>query len=1018
MPSPLVQKLTGVRDLKRILETTVREIGDTFQAEACQVMLSNPLDPNVTSICEFKAAPDAPEGETTVTVPLVLQGRTFGSVSVSRDVQLSGDEVNSLRVLLGELGDIIRLAQINDIVQRDTFRETFLVEIGNVMAYSMGIGDALFLVVNILGKALQASRCLFICTDEQQAGWKCYEFWQQDKVASCQEYFWPATDSPLVAQVLLSRTPLKVFEGQENSYVTPVQEELQFVNVKSLLGVALRSEKGTHGCVILQQCDYRRAWTRGETDMVQNVADKVAEALLKLPAEKLAREPIMQLHQRIVTPRGEEEPGQSDVQLRRALKGALGQQAIPSARKTSAPKKPAPAAAQPPQPQLAQPAPVAPPPAPLPPVVAPPAVQPQLQNGQFAAPGQFGAPGQTNLSSTGNFETQPPGQFASGPGQIAADASNQFASGQFAPVSEGQVAPHAEAPGQVGDSVAPLSASPGMDSGVWGPSGALDLSESVQIPVHEPRMHLEVTATLPVADPASFAPVEDLPHPTIKPITRTGRTDTAILKPNVDGLEPRDRRASIEMSMQSAPPPNDDPYADLDFGDVPETAPPAVSPGTDMSPGIAAETSPGMPAHQGSGSLEQTAPGMAVEAPPEMTPEAALGMVAEAAQQAGAPPQAPQFSDTGAPVGAQPPLPGSAAAFGDLAQAIVQQSPGGVSNFVPPGALDSIPAPAAADGGGNGGWTNLDSIPTPAGTAAPAPAWGNLDEIPTPAGGLGGGGGGGGMGLKGSIFGKAKAAPGGSALMSSFRKSRGAEPAAATAAPQAPVAAAPAEPMTDEAAKAKIEKLMSSGSNETSDYIFATPGLDTRLLGRIDGWVTQIESKDRYKNGHARQVAMYAVAIAEELGIKDAELNTIRQAALVHDLGKLGIAQQILQKSDDSLEDDQFVQKMGHAVAGAQLLESFPDLGHLAPIVIAHHEEFDGEGFPQGLKGDEIPSAARIICVANSYHELVALKVYGGGMAPDDAQKQMIEGKNSQYDPVCVDALVAAIKAGKVPPAC
>ncbi|MBX9695709.1 MAG: GAF domain-containing protein, partial [Cyanobacteria bacterium] len=382
MASPLVQKLSGVRDLKRILETTVRELGETFRAEACQVMLSNPLDPNVTSICEYRAGPDVEDEPVRVTLPLVLQGRTFGSVSVSRENELSSDEVNTMRVLLGELGDIIRLAQINDIVQRDTFRETFLVEIGNVMAYSLGIGDALFMVVNILGRALLSSRCLFICTDDTQAGWKCYEFWQQDKVRSCQEYYWPSTDSSLVAQVLLARAPLCHYEGQENSYVSPVQEELQFIGVKSFLGVALRSGNGTtHGCVILQQCDYRRAWTRNEIDMVQNVADKVADALVKLPAEKLAREPIMQLHQRIVTPADSQE-GQTDVQLRRALKTALGQQAIPSARKTTQPALPpkpdlqaavaAAAAATPaPAPATAAPAAATPPPAPVQPVQAP-----------------------------------------------------------------------------------------------------------------------------------------------------------------------------------------------------------------------------------------------------------------------------------------------------------------------------------------------------------------------------------------------------------------------------------------------------------------------------------------------------------------------------------------------------------------------------------------------------------------------------------------------------------------------
>lgn len=997
-PSPLAQKLFGVRDLKRILETTVRELGDIFSADACQVMLSNPLDPNVTSICEYRSAPDAVEAEACVTVPLVLQGRTFGSVSVSRDTQLTPDELNALRVLLGELGDIIRLAQINDIVQRDTFRETFLVEIGNVMAYSMGIGDALFLVVNILGKALQASRCLFICTDEHQTGWKCYEFWQQDKVASCQEYYWPATDSPLVAQVLLSRTPLKVFEGRMNSYVSPVQEELQFINVKSLLGIPLRSEKGTHGCVILQQCDYRRAWTRSETDMVQNVADKVAEALLKLPAEKLAREPIMQLHQRIVTANPPEQ-STSDVQLRRALKGALGQQAIPSARKTS--QQAIPAAAKPAAPA---PTPAAPPPAapaaPSPLAVPDPAQQ--MQPPPALAPGQpASAPGQTS----GQFTPVAPDQQAppqAAPGQVA--AQGQFApdQAQFAP---GQAQPAAQAPldqsgvhgqvpvqpGQPAEHAPP--AVPGADStsGVWSsPAVAIDYTQPPEIPTPQaPSGSLDVTATMPVTPLESLAPEEPSgPSPTIKPITRTGRTDSALMKPGGDlSASGRQPRLSLDIDLNAIPNKAEDPYADLDFGDVPEpAAPPAVAESQQAAPEAQSQ-----PAAQA-----QPAASASDSAPPPVTTS-----LSDAITQA-ATAEPPTSGDNG-----QAPAP--AADVGRQAGASPAQD---IGSTAAPGAPGNQTAPAEP---ASGGWGNLDEIPTPksAGLAGATglgggggAAWGNLDAIPTPAsagGGLGG--------LKGSMLGKAKATSAASPMMSSFRKGRGVDaPPGAEAAP-----AAPAEPLDEEAAKKKLDQIMASSADETSDYIYQTPGLDDRLLGRIAGWVAQIEQKDRYKNGHARQVAQYAVAIAEELGMKPPEVATVRQAALVHDLGKLGIAQQILQKSDEALEDDQFVLKMGHAVAGAQLLESFPDLKHLAPIVIAHHEEYDGEGFPQGLKGDEIPVPARIICVANSYHELVAAKVYGAGMDADEAQKQMVEGAGSQFDPTLVEALIQAIKSGKVP---
>lgn len=831
MTSRLVQKLTGVRDLKTILETTVRELGDTFQADSCQVILSNPLDPNVTSICEYQADKDDKTLDSPkVTVPLVLQGRTFGSVSMAREQDLSNDEVNALRVLLGELGDIIRLAQINDVVQRDTFRETFLVEIGNVMSYSLGIGDALFMVVNILGKALEASRCLFICTDDAKAGWKCYEFWKQDQVKSCQEYYWPSNNSPFVAQALLSPVPLIVNEGQLNSYVSPVQEELNFIGVKSLLGVPLTSSEGTHGCVILQQCDYRRAWTRQEIDMVQNVADRVAEALLKLPPEKLVRQPIMQLHQRtIAAPDDDDSGGRSSVDVRRALKGALGQQAIPSAR--AIPEKPKP-----------KPKPPTPTPPPEPAKAAP--VEQQKPVAQEAPP---------------------------------------------TPISEEETLP-------------PKTTDP---------------ATIVEKPARRRRTRESK---------------KDIPEPTIKPVAsvKDPKHDsiTGIREFNLEdaGKSVQDP-ASLDFDPATAPPTEADPYADLDFGDMEEVEAPAT---------------------------------------PTAAPDAAPAETAAAAEAAApaTPTAAPDAAPTETAKQAEPATP-------DVAPKAAEEK----------SALDSIPAPKTEPAKVEGGWGDLDSIPTPKKGASKGAG-----------------------GLKGSMLAKAKASSAASPLMSSLKKG-GQEPAAEEA---------PAEPIDEEAAQKKIDALMAA-KDDLSDYIFSTPGLDPRMLGRIDGWVSQIEEKDKYKNGHARQVAEYSIAIAKELGKSEEDINIIRQAALVHDLGKLGIAKSVLQKDENSLEPDEFVLKMGHSVAGSQLLESFPDLEHLAKIVHSHHEEVDGQGFPQGLKSEEIPEFARIIAVANGYHELVADKVFADGIAAADAQKQIKEEAGKLFDQSAVDALLKALKEEKVP---
>ena len=242
-------------------------------------------------------------------------------------------------------------------------------------------------------------------------------------------------------------------------------------------------------------------------------------------------------------------------------------------------------------------------------------------------------------------------------------------------------------------------------------------------------------------------------------------------------------------------------------------------------------------------------------------------------------------------------------------------------------------------------------------------------------------------------------------------------PPPAPAPVSAPAASAPSQEVDEEAAKKKLDALMKSSKDETSDYIFATPGLDMRMLGRIDGWVSQIESKDKYEPGHARAVAEYALAIAREMGLSGPELDVIRQAALVHDLGKLGSAAQILQKAETELSDAELLMVMHHPIDGSELLDSFPDLKPLAPIVRAHHEEFDGNGFPLGLKGDEIPLAARIIGLANRYHEMVAKKRNGSKSEdPTKAQKDVVENAGKMFDPTAVQVLIQALAAGKVPP--
>ena len=826
----LVQKLSGVRDLKRILETTVKELGESFGAESCQIMLSNPLDVNSTNICEYKLPGDEEEdltGVPSVTLPLMLHGRTLGAFSISRRREVGTHEVNAIRGILGELSDIVRHAQINDVVQRDTFRDTFLVEIGNLMSYSLGIGDALFMVVNILGKVLQSSRCLFICTDDNQAGWKCFEFWKQEQVQSCQDYLWPTTDSPVVAQTLLSSVPLQFYEGQQNSYVSPVQEELQFIGVKSLLGIALRSSQGTHGCVILQQCDYRRAWTRGEIDMVQNVADKVADALVKLPAEKRAREPIMQLHQRIVAPAQdapEGDPYSKIDNVRKALKGALGQQVIPSSRHAPAkPKPPAPAK------------PLAPPQAPAAAAQAP-AAAAQASQVPSAAP----------------------------------------ATGPVTPVAPAPVlAPAAVPPAPVVTSESPSVSQPTISPvpAKWaGPAAALE-----QAPAPSPQMPAAPVTQQPAAAPSSFAG---------PPTTTTPAANIAALGATASG-------AAI---------PEVDPYSNLEFGDYTDFTDPPPEP-------VVKRARPGRAPREDADATWDKLKHVDAPTSETLTPSSEVVPAASAINPVPA---------ASAPDATPVPPAQTGFSLADLDAIGRSSSAPAAPVSVPTPVVEALAAPvesASADVSAAGPWGNLDSIAAPTGTPA--------------RGGLGG-----------KMIGKARA----SSTSGLFNKKKGmmggADAAPGESTESAPASAAPeAKPQLDDAeATLKLKAIMDT-KNERSDYVFATPGLDMRVLGRIDGWLSEIEAKDAFVNGHAMQTAKYAVAIAEQARLPKEQVDLIRQAALVHDVGKLGAPASLLQKSDENLDDSELLTVMGLPMAGAELLDSFPDLKPLVLIVRGRTEK-------------------------------------------------------------------------------
>jgi putative nucleotidyltransferase with HDIG domain len=159
--------------------------------------------------------------------------------------------------------------------------------------------------------------------------------------------------------------------------------------------------------------------------------------------------------------------------------------------------------------------------------------------------------------------------------------------------------------------------------------------------------------------------------------------------------------------------------------------------------------------------------------------------------------------------------------------------------------------------------------------------------------------------------------------------------------------------------------------------------------------------KDTYTGGHGRRVAHYSRLIAESMGLPEAEVDSVSEAALLHDLGKIAIPDHILTKPE-RLTSDEFAVVQNHPAIGAEILQSMPPLRRHATAVRHHHERFDGSGYPDGLCGADIPLAARIIAVADAFDALSSNRSYRCGVSADRALDEITKVAGSHFDPEVV----------------
>jgi putative two-component system response regulator len=180
------------------------------------------------------------------------------------------------------------------------------------------------------------------------------------------------------------------------------------------------------------------------------------------------------------------------------------------------------------------------------------------------------------------------------------------------------------------------------------------------------------------------------------------------------------------------------------------------------------------------------------------------------------------------------------------------------------------------------------------------------------------------------------------------------------------------------------------------------------FLGAIETLVNTLESGDRYTKGHSQEVAEIALVIGQQLGLSSEEMEDLRWAALLHDVGKIAVDPNILNKPSE-LTSSEYRHIMTHAVVGPSLVRPFVN-DRVVEIISHHHDHYDGSGLGQSTCGDNIPLGARIVAVADAYQAMTSDRPYRRALSKMDALEELLWCSGSQFDPTIANILINIIR--------
>jgi len=193
-----------------------------------------------------------------------------------------------------------------------------------------------------------------------------------------------------------------------------------------------------------------------------------------------------------------------------------------------------------------------------------------------------------------------------------------------------------------------------------------------------------------------------------------------------------------------------------------------------------------------------------------------------------------------------------------------------------------------------------------------------------------------------------------------------------------------------------------------------TDVINLMYVRSIDAMINALEAKDFYTRGHAHRVTVYSVATAREMGLPEAEVEDLRRASVLHDLGKIGVREVVLNKPG-RLTEAEFGEIVRHPEISVSILEPIPFFRPLLPAILHHHEQFDGSGYPGRLSGDRIPLASRIMAIADTFDAMTSTRAYRTALPVDAATAEIRRCSGAQFDPDIVPYFLACQPRTEIP---